>query len=241
MIGRSFGHVGSEINLNDFSRILREGGSYEWTRDGRVKQRFRIEAIDQGAFAGPEVMQEREFITCLAQIRTEIEKGRPFLDRRGNEVRIEKEVIPITDRLPFWVFSNEIIFTSARTARQFLLPYFNDELKLNVSIHGYDVEKIYNEKKQIACGFGFMNRPESIGSGAIYGDIDLTDPLVQELDDSEKNFVCLTLMVDHEPTSFNVYKSGTVVIKKNWFEMAPNVNNLRRIRAFLEPYEINLG
>jgi hypothetical protein len=239
MIGRSLGIVGSDINLDDFSRVLRAGGTYEWTHDGKVKQKFRIEAIDQGVFSGPEVIQNREFITCLAEIRIEIEKGRPVLDRRLNEVKIVKETIPMTDRVPFWVFSNEIIFTSAKTARQFLLPYLNDELKLNVSIHGYDVKKIYEDKKSIACGFGFMNRPESIGSGAIYGDIDLTDPLVQELDDSEKNFVCLTIPVDHEPISFNVYRSGTIVIKKSWFEMAPNVNNLRRIWSSLRPYEIN--
>lgn len=83
-----------------------------------------------------------------------------------------------------------------------------------------------------------MDRPEAIGSGSVYGDIDMTDPLIQELDDSEKNFVCLKLNIKGEETSINVYKSGTVVVRKNWYEMASHISSLKEIRDYLKKYEI---
>ena len=240
MIGRSFADTDGRTDLRAFSRVLAEGGGFEWKLQGRNETSYTVDAFLLGTFTGPEVIADRTYLSCLAIITIKGLKSQANLDAPKNEVKIEKLPYSYENRLPFWVTKDYMMFTSASAARQYLLPFMKNAAGLNLSIPEYDVKHIYEDYKNSGQvgGFGFMDRPDAIGSGSVYGDIDMTDPLIVELDDSEKNFVCLRLDIDNEDVSVNIYKSGTLVIKKNWNLMANYLKKLVKIRDTLRQYEI---
>lgn len=240
MIGRSFADTGGRTDPKEFSGVLAKGGGFKWKLQGRNETSYTVDAFLQGTFTGPEVIADRTYLSCLAIITIEGLKNQANLDVPMNEVKIERLPYSYENRLPFWVTKDYMMFTSASAARQYLLPFMKNVAGLDLSIPEYDVKSIYEDYKQSGQvgGFGFMDRPDAIGSGSVYGDIDMTDPLIVELDDSEKNFVCLRLMINSEEISANIYKSGTLVIKKNWNSMANYLEKLVEIRDTLRKYEI---
>lgn len=240
-MGRSFADTDRELSLDDFSRLLKEDEIFESNFAGK-KGRYRVEAVQQGIFNGSSVLVDRTYLSCLAFVTVNSERNMPKLDAPKNEVRNEMQPYNFENRFPFWVTENFLMFTGAANARRFLLPFLEQKTGLKLELPEYDVERIYDDYKERGsasiCGFGFMDRPEAIGSGSLYGDIDMTDPLIVELDGSEKNFVCLRLNINRMKVSVNIYKSGTLVIKKNWVEMQNYLGKISEIRERFREYEV---
>lgn len=238
-MGRSFGRVSDNIDLSLFSSRIKEINRYHGYIAMKENRPFDIQVIDQGIFSGASVLAEREYIACLATVKLYVEKRSPVLDRDKNEIDVEKAMIEVVEKLPFWVQRDSVIFSRSTDARHFLIPYLQERIRTEINIPHYNVKRIYEDYKPggRVCGFGFLDRPDAISSGSVYGDIDPTDPLITELDSTEKNFVCLRLNICGDEVSINVYRNGTIVIKKNWYEMGSYLPCLRKVTEFLRGYE----
>jgi hypothetical protein len=143
--------------------------------------------------------------------------------------------------LPFWLFKNQLVFSSAQQSRDYLLPLLNKALNQKITIPFYDVKRIYDdfESQNRVWGFGFMKRPDAISSGQVFGEIASDDPLVQQLENSSKSFCAISLPFKEGEVKIAVYAVGTIVIHKNWAKMNNYRTNLKVIQDKLKPYEVS--
>jgi hypothetical protein len=238
MIGRCFGHLSKPLNLKEADAILKKAELKEYHINKRDFKSFRIQAVEKGRLKG---LVEREFITCLIKVELTVNKYIPTIDVERDEIVSKSEEVAIKLSIPAWIFKDEIIFSKAELARDVAVPYLSEILQVKIAIPHYDIKRIYNDYKQEAgkiFGFGFMDRPNSIKSGTIFGEMESDDPLVAELDGEDKSFVAINLKIKESLVRASIYSIGSIVIMQKWLKMAESYPKLRIIRDMLKQYEV---
>lgn len=190
-----------------------------------------------GALQG--TLREREFLAVLTQVNASVKRYVQSLDPQVNEITSKQEDVSEIVRLPFWIFKDSIVFAKADPSRDFLLPFIQDKLGIQVKIPKYNVQRLFEDKKDYGAiwGFGFNDRPGAISAGALYGEMDQADAMIQEVDGVDKNFVSMTFDVGGEHVKASIYKVGSIVIYKGWNKMAATHQKLKVIKTQLADYE----
>ena len=242
MIGRCFGHINSELNLKEVEGILikNKNQNHNYSIDKSDIKSFSINSLEIGKLTA---LSERKYIACLIKGQLTVNKNIPVVNPFKNEIEQKKQESTVPISLPFWIFKDEIIFASAQTARDFTIPFIKEVLKVDVYIPHYDVKRIYKDFKTQTgkvFGFGFIDRPNAISAGAIFGEMELDDPLVEELDDSDKNFVSINLTIRDKVIRASVYSIGSIVIMQKWLNMAESYSKLKIVKDALTGYEIRV-
>jgi len=242
MIARCFGYINKELDLEEVDNILNkyknEHKVYEIDKNN-IKN-FSVNLLEKGRLKG--LVDNRNYIACL--IRGTITENKNFstVNSEKNEIESKQEEEEVEIRIPAWIFKDEIVFSGAQTARDFAIPYFKDLLKIEIKIPHYNISKIYNDFKSTGeiFGFGFIDRPNPISAGSIFGEMESDDPLVSELDNSDKNFIAMNLRVGDKIIRVSVYSVGSIVIMQKWISMAENYSRLKLVREALKAYEIKV-
>ena len=240
MIGRCFGHLSKELNLREADELLKKARGKEFSVDvdKRYIKKFTIKSLEKGRLRA---LTDREFISCLLKVELVVNKLLPAIDEEKDEIVQKTQQDTFALSIPAWIFKDEIIFSKAEMAREIAVPYLKRILGIDITIPAYNIGKIYEDYKSEAgkiFGFGFIDRPNSIGKGAIFGEMDVDDPLVAELDESDKNFVAVNLKVGNQIVRASIYSIGSIVIMQSWLKMAENYTKLKAIRKVLEKYEV---
>lgn len=235
MIGRCFGYVEEEnYTLKDAIAEINES-------DKEFKVDDKEVIIKDISFGNLKALKERDFVSALAKIEVKYKKNLPTLSKEFNEIYTEKGDFDEKLYLPFWLFKNKLVFSSAQQSRDYLIPRLNKALNQKITIPFYDVKRIYDdfESQNRVWGFGFMKRPDAISSGQVFGEIASEDPLVQQLENSSKSFCAISLPFKEGEVKIAVYAVGTIVIHKNWAKMNNYRTNLKVIQDKLKPYEVS--
>ena len=240
MIGRCFGHIDSELDLKEVEKILikNKTQNHNYPIDKSDIKSFSVNSLESGKLTA---LSERKYIACLIKGQLTANKNMSVVNPFKNEIEWKKQenIVPVS--LPFWIFKDEIIFAGAQVARDFTIPFIKDVLKIEVDIPHYDIKRIYADFKAQAgkvFGFGFIDRPNAISAGTIFGEMELDDPLVEELDDSDKNFVSINLSIRNKIIRASVYSIGSIVIMQKWVSMAESYSKLKIVKDALAGYEI---
>ena len=234
MIGRCFGKIKKEnYTLKDAISKIRETSTYFSNEDKTIN-------IKEISFGNLKVLKERDYLSVLTKVDVKYKKNVPALDKEYNEIYTEKGDFEEHLFLPFWIFKDEIVFSSAQQSRDYIIPFLNKALTQDIKIPMYDVKKIYDdfEPQNRVWGFGFMKRPEAVSAGQVFGEITATDPLVQQLENSSKNFCAINLQITNIEVKVAIYSVGTIVIHKNWSKMTTYRDKLKEVQDTLKPYEI---
>lgn len=234
MVGRSFGYIVSE------NYELRE--SVSKMRDSKKEFMLGVKQVSLTdiAFGNLRALKEREYLSVLTHFVVKYKKNLPILYKEFNEISTEKGDYEEKFWLPFWLFKDRIIFSSAQQSRDYLVPFLNDALNQDIRIPQYNVQQIYDdfEPQDRVWGFGFMKRPDAISSGQLYGEVAAADPLVQQLENSSKNFCAINLPLHDIELKIAVYSVGTIVVHKNWAKMNTYKDKFKEIQKKLETYEV---
>ena len=240
MIGRCFGHLSKELNLRDVDALLKAAKDKEFTVDvdKRYIKKFTIKRLEKGRL---KALVDRNFISCLLRVELVVNKLLPTIDEERDEIVQKTQEDTFTLSIPAWIFKDEIIFSKAELAREIAVPYLKNILGIDITIPAYDIGKIYDDYKVETgkiFGFGFIDRPNSIGKGSIFGEMDIDDPLVAELDESDKNFVAINLKIGTQIVRASIYSIGSIVIMQSWMKMAESYTKLNAIKGMLAKYEV---
>lgn len=239
---RCFGHINSELNLKEAEKILikNKNENHNYSVNKSDIKSFSVNSLESGRLTA---LSERKYIACLIRGQLTVNKNISVVNSFKNEIERQRQenIVPIS--LPFWIFKDEIIFAGAQVARDFTIPFIKDVLKVEVDIPHYDIKRIYADFKAQAgkvFGFGFIDRPNAISAGTIFGEMELDDPLVEELDDSDKNFVSINLSVRNKIIRVSIYSIGSIVIMQRWLNMAESYSKLKIVKDALAGYEIKV-
>lgn len=242
MIARCFGHINKELDLKEVDKILNKykNEHKDYKIDKNNIKNFSVNLLEKGRLKG---LVDRDYIACLIKGVITVNKNISTVNPEKNEIERKQEENQVPIYIPAWIFKDEIVFSGAQVARDFAIPYFTDLLKIEIKIPHYDISKIYNDFKSKSgqvFGFGFIDRPNAISAGSIFGEMELDDPLVSELDDSDKNFIAINLKVKDKIIRVSVYSVGSMVIMQKWISMAENYSRLKLVREMLKAYEIKV-
>jgi hypothetical protein len=239
MIARCFGHVNKELDLREVDKILNEikNTKKEYEFNKRGIRRFSIKSMEKGRL---KALIERNYIACLIKGAIIVDKNISVVNEEKNEIERKKEENEIPITLPFWIFKDGIVFSGAQAARDFLIPFLKETLNIEITIPHYEIGKIYADFKTSpgqVFGFGFIERPNAINAGSIFGEMELDDPLVSELDDSNKSFVSINLKISSKIIRVTIYSVGSIVIMQKWASMAETYSKLKTVKQELSGYE----
>jgi hypothetical protein len=242
MIGRCFGELSRELNLAEVEKILNENKNKtkSYNLEKRDVKEFSVHNLEKGRL---KALVERKYIACLIKGDILVNKYVSTVNEEANEIERKNKEEKVSISMPFWIFKDEIVFSGAEAARDFVIPYLKELLGIEIIIPHYDIGRIYNDfktKTGQVFGFGFIERPNSISAGSIFGEMEMDDPLVAELDESDKNFISINLKVKDKIIRASVYSIGSIVIMQKWNNMAETYPKLKIVRDALKAYEIKV-
>ncbi|MGC8622304.1 MAG: hypothetical protein ACP5U0_10355 [Caldisphaera sp.] len=243
MIARCFGHINKDLNLKEVERILNDIKTVnkEYKINKKGIELFSVKSVEKGRL---KALIERDHLACLVKGIIKVNRNTQIINEEKNEIERKKEINEIQIILPFWIFKDGIVFSGAQAARDFLIPFLEDILNIKITIPYYDIGKIYTDLRDSpgrVFGFGFIERPNAINAGSIFGEMELDDPLVSELDDSNKSFVSINLKIKDSVIRITVYAVGSIVIMQKWLNMAETYSKLKIVKQELSKYETSVG